>query len=287
MKNLKHFENLCKYDNNFLIGICEKTTTMKEYYNKIIKINLNNNISKQKKEQMKEPIIKQINEYYNKIDKINFNDDISEQDDDIKQIKEQIKEYYNEINKINLNDNVSEQIKVGFKNALHLLIYSMYYRNFNTIAKEHALIVLEATLKDIYYNRIDIHLRNSKKKLFLYDLLTFFIIKKELINIDDVECSEISILQQRINEKEIIESIKENSFLGYEAKTDDTMTNLSDSEKKIKCICYERNQLAHNSEANNINGKEWVEVCAKIINKLYDSQSPQPLPIKACLKKRN
>ncbi|MHB1547027.1 MAG: hypothetical protein ACYCSB_02070 [bacterium] len=78
--------------------------------------------------------------------------------------------YYNEIIKIKLNNNVPKQIKTGFINAIHLLIYSMYYRNFDIIAKEHALIVLEHALKIVYEKEMSYckSCKTKPKTLHLY-----------------------------------------------------------------------------------------------------------------------
>ncbi len=217
MEELKSFENLCKYDNNFLAA----------YYNQNM-----------------------IKEYYNEISKI----------------------------KIKLNDNVSEQIKVGFTNVIYLLIYSMYYRNFNTIAKEHAFIVLESALKDVYCKITSYHAYCKKNIEGLNKLLTFFITgEKKLICIDDIEseCMQISIQQQKNNEKIITELAEKIMLEPYEVQYEikKISTNKLNPTQKIELICHERNQLAHNSESNYINGKEWIEVCAKIINKLYNIEA--------------
>lgn len=234
MEELKQFEDLCKYDNNF------KVNNDQEY-----------------------------NFYKNNPEDI----DISISNE---------KKYYNMIKEINLDENVSGQIKVGFTNALHLLIYSMYYRNFDTIAKEHALIVLEAALKDVYY-KIKPYCKDCKKTT-LNPLLNFFIKEKKIINIENIDDlnNQTSLQQQKNNEKEIQESLKKDISIpdGIENIQNDKekfilgktiIDNIKklNNDEKIQLILSERNQLAHNSKPNNVDGVKWVKICAELINQLY------------------
>ena len=167
-------------------------------------------------------------------------------------------EYYNDIASININNNIPEFIKDNFITVLHLLIYSVYYRPFNIIAKQHALITLESAL------RKKLSVKDGDKDKSLSTLLRCAV-RNELINIEEINIPLTYPEQQKIQEK-IGKSL---------AKNEDY--NFKDSKKiyndKIKLICNQRNQLTHKIQIEYIDGEVWVKICVDLVNQLYSDKS--------------
>lgn len=223
-------------------------------------------------------------------------EDLCEYDDNFK-TNNDLKNYYNEIKEINLNKNVPKQIKIGFINALHLLIYSMYYRNFNTIAKEQALITLEYALKNkirelcgcgcLYDNcKYPCSCKACDKKPNTLRPLLQWAVDNKLISLKDIKDEDIPSTyqeQQKQGEKFAIECMKEipdnndyynnddcGEYIDNSVVTKGKIKNkdMNDTQK-IERICGQRNQLAHNTEPSFVDGEKWVRTCAKLINWLY------------------
>ena len=179
----------------------------------------------------------------------------------------------------------------------------MYYRNFNTIAKEQALITLEYALKNkirelcdcrcLYDNcKYPCSCKSCDKKPNTLRPLLQWAVGNNKISLKDIKDEDIPSTyqkQQKQNEEfvsAVIERIVAPNQDDYYNSDNCEETSIKNSittkgkiknkdmndTQKIERICGQRNQSAHNTEPSFVDGEKWVRTCAKLINQLYSDK---------------
>jgi hypothetical protein len=196
--------------------------------------------------------------------------------------KEVLEKHYYDVTNIKLNSNVPIIIQNNFTTVLNLLIYSYYYRSFDMIAKQHALITLESALglqMELLFKK-----NNNNEKLSQEDndiqekaktpacglsCLLQCAVHSKLINLNNLKDENGEDIGIPLPYTEQQKSIGFNNNL--EPVINEEIVKLS--KDKIRLICMQRNQLAHDTKPHFPDGKIWTSICANLINQLFSEKN--------------